>query len=152
MGGATIIELTHAPRRLGLILLALAVSSTARAQDAQTEDSGQAAAASAEQASAESTSQPAAMPSLIQELPDYTGDWLSRKYLTGDWAGARTKLAESGILFDFDLTQIIQGNAHGGKDTNNAFRYSGSVDYTLRLDTARMKLWPGGLMERLMAF
>ncbi|MCK6456036.1 MAG: carbohydrate porin [Phycisphaerae bacterium] len=92
------------------------------------------------------TASPAATPSLIQKLPDYSGDWWSRGYLTGDWGGARTELAENGILFDFGLTQIIQGNAHGGKDTHNAFRYSGSVDYTLRLDTARMKLWPGGLI------
>ena len=48
------------------------------------------------------------------------------------------QMAESGILRDFGLTQVLQGNAHGGKDTNNAFRYSGSVDFTPRLDTARM--------------
>jgi porin len=92
------------------------------------------------------TTQPAAMPSLIQELPDYSGDWLSRKYLTGDWGGARTHLAQHGILFDVDVTQIMQGNAHGGKDTNNAFRYSGSTEFKLQFDTARMGLWPGGLI------
>lgn len=92
------------------------------------------------------TSQPAGMPSLIQTLPDYSGDIWNRSFMLGDWGGARTELAEHGILFEFDLTQIIQGNAHGGKDTSNAFRYSGSVDYTLRFDTARMGLWPGGLI------
>ena len=91
------------------------------------------------------TSQPA-MPSLIPKLPNYLGDWSSREYLTGDWGGERTALANQGILFDFGATQITQGNAHGGKDTNNAFRYAGSADYTIRLDTARMKLWPGGLI------
>lgn len=91
------------------------------------------------------TSQPA-MPSLIQRLPKYSGDWWSRESLTGDWGGERTKLAEQGVLFDLDVTQWMQGNAHDGKDTNNAFRYSGSADYTLRLDTARMGLWPGGLL------
>ncbi|HOW19306.1 MAG TPA: carbohydrate porin [Phycisphaerae bacterium] len=85
------------------------------------------------------------MPSIIQTLPDYTGDLAHRKYLTGDWGGARTELANKGILFDLDVTQVLQGNAHGGRDTSNAFRYSGSVDYTLKLDTARMGLWPGGL-------
>lgn len=89
---------------------------------------------------------PTPMPSVIQKLPDYSGDLASRSFMTGDWGGKRTELAEQGILFDFSLTQILQGNAHGGKDTNNAFRYSGSVDYTLRLDTARMNLWPGGLI------
>ncbi|HSA27657.1 MAG TPA: carbohydrate porin [Phycisphaerae bacterium] len=86
------------------------------------------------------------MPSIIQTLPDYTGDLAHRKYLTGDWGGARTQLAEKGILFELDVTQILQGNAHGGRDTNNAFRYSGSADYYLKLDTARMGLWPGGLL------
>ncbi len=90
--------------------------------------------------------QPAAMPSLIQSLPDYRGDLWQRQYLTGDWGGARTELAEDGVLFDFDLTQLIQGNAYGGKDTNSAFRYSGTFDFTLKFDTARMKLWPGGLI------
>ncbi|MDM8006854.1 MAG: carbohydrate porin, partial [Phycisphaerae bacterium] len=89
--------------------------------------------------------QPAGMPSLIQHLPDYSGDLAHRKYLTGDWGGARTQLAEKGVLFELDVTQILQGNAHGGKDTNNAFRYSGSADYYIKLDTARMGLWPGGL-------
>lgn len=93
------------------------------------------------------TSQPAGMPSIIQHLPDYTGDLAHRKYLTGDWGGARTALANKGILFDLDVTQLLQGNAHGGADTNNAFRYSGSADYTLKLDTARMGLWPGGLLN-----
>ncbi|UCC29389.1 MAG: carbohydrate porin, partial [Phycisphaerales bacterium] len=45
------------------------------------------------------------------------------------------------------LEQTIQGNAHGGKDTNNAFRYSGSWDLRLKFDTGRMELWPGGLLE-----
>lgn len=94
---------------------------------------------------AEEAAQSAAMPSIIQMLPDYTGDLAHRKYLTGDWGGARTELASKGVLFDLDVTQVLQGNAHGGKDTSNAFRYSGSVDYTLKLDTARMGLWPGGL-------
>ncbi|UCG34072.1 MAG: hypothetical protein JSU68_05435, partial [Phycisphaerales bacterium] len=100
--------------------------------------------ASGEEATA--TTQPAGMPSLIQELPDYGGDLWHRKYLTGDWGGARTELAEQGVLFELDFTQLLQGNAHGGRDTNNAFRYSGSLDYYLKLDTARMGLWPGGLL------
>jgi porin len=91
------------------------------------------------------TTQPA-MPSLIQELPDYSGDVWSRRYLTGDWVGARTELAGQGVLFDFGTTQILQGNAAGGKDTSDAFRYSGSLDFMLRLDTARMGAWPGGLI------
>ncbi len=87
-----------------------------------------------------------AMPSLILKLPDYGGDLWDREYMTGDWGGARTALAEKGILFELSATQVFQGNAHGGKDTNGAAAYSGSADYTLKLDSARMGLWPGGLI------
>ena len=89
---------------------------------------------------------PAAMPSLIQELPDYTGDLSTRKFLTGDWGGTRTELAEKGIFIDLGLTQVFLGNAHGGKNTADSAEYSGSCDLTLKFDTARMGLWPGGLL------
>ena len=35
------------------------------------------------------TSQPA-MPSIIQTLPNYMGDFWTRQYMTSDWGGART--------------------------------------------------------------
>jgi len=118
------------------VILAL-VSVAANAEQPATVDSADDATA---------TQQPKKeMPSLIQKLPDYSGSLWSREYLTGDWGGSRTQLAEDGISSKLDLTQIIQGNAHGGKDTNNAFRYSGSMDLELSFDTARMNLWPGGL-------
>ncbi len=88
----------------------------------------------------------AEMPSLIPKLPDYDSDMWTRDALLGGVGGRRGRLAEDGIFFEIDLTQIIQGNAHGGADTNNAFRYSGSVDYTLKFDTARMGLWPAGML------
>lgn len=94
---------------------------------------------------AEPAAQKPAKPSLIPKLPDYSGDFWHREFLSGDWGGTRTDLAEKGILFDLGVTQVLQGNAHGGKDTKNAFRYSGSADYAVKLDTARMDLWPGGL-------
>jgi len=73
-----------------------------------------------------------------------TGDWLHWQKMTGDWGGVRSSLADAGITFDIDVTQILQGNAHGGKDTTNAFRYSGTSDNTLTFDTGKMGLWPGG--------
>lgn len=105
-----------------------------------------ASTATSQPATTEPTSKPAGMLSIIQTLPDYTGDWRTRKYLTGDWGGARTELAENGILFDIDVAQVLQGNAYGGKNTKGAFEYGGSADLALRLDTARMGLWPGGLI------
>lgn len=78
----------------------------------------------------------------------YSGDLGERPALTGDWGGLRNQLAaDEGISFELELEQLIQGNAHGGKDTNNAFRYSGSWDLRLKFDTGRMGLWPGGLLE-----
>ena len=79
---------------------------------------------------------------------DYSGDLWERPAITGDWGGLRNELAaERGISFELELEQFIQGNAHGGKDTNNAFRYSESWDLRFKFATGRMGLWPGGLLE-----
>ncbi len=67
-----------------------------------------------------------------------------RNTLTGDWGGARSELAEHGITFAIDYTQIFQHNAHGGRQTDNGARLSGSADLTLTLDTGKLGLWPGG--------
>lgn len=79
---------------------------------------------------------------------DHSGELWERPTLTGDWSGVRNELAaEQGISFELDVEQLLQGNAHGGKDTNNALRYSGSWNLRLKFDTGRMGLWPGGLLE-----
>lgn len=78
---------------------------------------------------------------------DYSGDLWNRPAMTGDWGGRRSEWAAQGISIEMSLEQTLQGNAHGGKDTNNAFRYSGSFDLRLKFDTGRMDLWPGGLIE-----
>ncbi len=131
----------------GAVLVLLAPAS--RAQDPNSEPPPP--PASDESAQVEADAAPAAEAAvegtLIPELPDYSGDWKSRKFLLGDWNGARTDLAEKGLLFELTLDQNLSGNVHGGNDTNNAARYSGSWDLRLKLDTARMGLWPGGLLE-----
>ncbi len=71
-------------------------------------------------------------------------DWWHAPKMTGDWGGARTELEKIGISLNLDVTQILQGNAHGGASTRNGLRYSGSGDLTLTLDTGKMGLWPGG--------
>jgi hypothetical protein len=58
----------------------------------------------------------------IYPVPNYGGDFWSRSYLTGDWGGLRSKLADRGVQFDFNVTQIYQGVASGG--TNRTGRYS----------------------------
>ena len=94
---------------------------------------------------APATSQPAEAPAFFRL--DYSGDFLTSPAMTGNWGGARTKLAEEGISFNVETLNYFQGNAHGGKSTNDAFRYGGSTDYFLQLDTGRMGLWPGGYFK-----
>ena len=82
---------------------------------------------------------------LAQDEPaESAGNWLTWSKMTGDWGGARTELAENGITVDLSYTQMLQGNAHGGLDTNNAFRASGTNDLEIKLDTGKMGLWPDG--------
>lgn len=121
-----------------VLAICLTFASVARAQDPT---------ASGDQDAPHSTADPEKkpeMPSLFA-LRHYTGgDLATRSHLLGDWDGERNELAQQGITFDIDVTQIFQMNARGGKSTNNGFGYSGSADYTLKLDTARMGLWPAG--------
>ncbi len=82
-----------------------------------------------------------------QQLPPpepQTRSLWKRDKFTGSWNGLRDDLAAHGISLDVGVTQILQGNAHGGVSTRNGIRYSGSTDYTLTLDTAKMGLWKGG--------
>ena len=74
----------------------------------------------------------------------YGGDLWKRPALTGDWGGWRDTLADDGISFKLEVTQVFQQNARGGAHTKNGTRYGGSADYTILLDTGRMGLWPGG--------
>ena len=64
--------------------------------------------------------------------------------LLGDMGGLRPALAQEGISFDLDITQVLQGNAHGGANTTNALRYSGSTDIYMNFDFGKMDLIPGG--------
>lgn len=77
-------------------------------------------------------------------IPDYTGDFADRRYLTGDWNGLRTDWANHGVQIDIDWTQYLQGVVHGGLDTTT--QYGGHFDYLLRLDLMKMGLLPGALV------
>lgn len=84
-----------------------------------------------------------------------TGDLWSRAKLTGDWGGARDRLAAKGVTVDLDATHTFQGVAGGGadgplfrsvsdeEDTGNTF--SGEIE--LEADTEKAGLWPGGLFD-----
>lgn len=76
------------------------------------------------------------------DLHPYSGDLLSRSTLTGDWGGLRNELASKGVTFDLGVTQIEQGVVDGG--TDEKWEYSGRGLFTLKIDTQKLGLWPGG--------
>jgi porin len=86
------------------------------------------------------------MISLYPLVPDLSTDDKPENWLTGDWGGYRKELVDNGIIFEGAVTQVLQGNAHGGKNTKGGPNYDGSADYYLKFDTARMNLWPAGLI------
>lgn len=91
---------------------------------------------------AEAPAEPAFVPYI-----DYSGDlWTrTRPALTGDWGGLRTDLINKGIRVDIDLIQTYQGVVEGG--TRRHWKYGGSLDIGLDLDTGRAGLWPGGFLH-----
>jgi len=73
----------------------------------------------------------------------YSGDLWQRSTLSGDWWGLRNEMAARGVTLDMNLTQVVQGIVHGGKDTG--WQYGGGRgDINLKVDTQKLGLWPGG--------
>jgi porin len=71
----------------------------------------------------------------------YSGDLFTRRYLTGDWNGRRSQLAERGVTMDFFASQFYQGVTSGG--LSREFEYGGKLDYLLNLDGQKLGLWQG---------
>jgi hypothetical protein len=46
-------------------------------------------------------------------IPDYSGDFWSRRYLSGDWGGFRTDLANKGVLFGVEFNQVVNPASSG---------------------------------------
>ena len=76
--------------------------------------------------------------------PDYSGDFLKRSTMTGDWGGARNDLAKKGITFDLDLVLTEQGVVDGGKDRE--WEDGGRASLLFNVDTGKLGLWPGGFL------
>ncbi|HUN63918.1 MAG TPA: carbohydrate porin [Candidatus Sulfotelmatobacter sp.] len=79
-----------------------------------------------------------------EKTPDYSGDFLTRDTMTGDWGGYRSELAEKGITFDLSQTQSEMGVVSGGLRSNGSF--SGRFDGYLNVDTGKAGLWKGGFL------
>ncbi|HEY8504260.1 MAG TPA: carbohydrate porin, partial [Gemmataceae bacterium] len=75
----------------------------------------------------------------------YAGDLFTRPYLTGDWLGARSALADRGLTFDLHSTQFYQGVASGGREQE--FQYGGKLDYLFNLDGGKLGLWQGFFVD-----
>ncbi len=76
---------------------------------------------------------------------DYTGNLWDRPALTGDWGGSRQEMMDKGLKASVSLTQILQGNIHGG--ASHTAWYQGGARYDLDLDTGAAGLWPGGMVH-----
>lgn len=71
----------------------------------------------------------------------YSGPFLERQNLTGDWYGYRSELRDRGITFDLSTTQFYQGITRGGLD--RAFLYGGRNDYFVNMDGEKLGFWKG---------
>jgi porin len=76
--------------------------------------------------------------------PDYSGDFLKRSTLTGDWGGVRNDLAKKGVTFDANLVLTDQGDVNGGK--NREWEAGGRSSLLFNVDTGKLGLWPGGFL------
>ena len=65
-----------------------------------------------------------------------------RSTLTGVWGGLRSQLADSGVTFDLDFTQFLQGAAISSG--SREFNYGGRFDALINFDTEQLGLWEGG--------
>lgn len=81
----------------------------------------------------------------ILPVPDYAADFWSNAYLTGDWGGSRTDLANKGVQLGVQWNQVVQGVANGGN--NETTEYGANIDYTINLDLMRMGVLPGALVK-----
>jgi len=68
-----------------------------------------------------------------------------RDHLTGDWGGARTKLTERGVHFQFGYIGEIFGNVAGG--VKRGVAYEGLAEMALELDLEKLAHWRGGLLR-----
>jgi porin len=82
----------------------------------------------------------------------YGGGLFSRSTLTGDWGGARDRMADRGVTLAFDVAytfqDVVDGGLHGPlfqafsdeEDTGQTV----SGELALAVDTAKAGLWEGG--------
>lgn len=94
---------------------------------------------------------------------NFSGDFLSRPKLTGDWGGIRNDMAAHGVTLDLDATHVTQHVASGGFDGsllnkfpgnrisnllpgNSETESDGMFNMLLKVDTGKAGFWPGGFL------
>ena len=85
------------------------------------------------------------MPEGLLPVPDYSGDFASRSYLTGDWNGTRSRLAERGFQINLESTSWADGFVDGGERSNT--RGGGNLTLDLNWDLMRAGILPGALLS-----
>lgn len=68
-----------------------------------------------------------------------------RTQMTGDWGGARTRLARRGVFVDLYSTSAVQDITAGGLQTGTTFIQNSQL--SLNVDSGRAGLWSGGLLH-----
>lgn len=71
-----------------------------------------------------------------QFLPASLHDWLTQSTMTGNWAGARTRLARHGLVINGHYLQDSAGNVTGGRSKN--VRYADEFGATLDADIKKL--------------
>jgi len=77
----------------------------------------------------------------------YSGSFLERSTLTGDWGGLRNELAAHGLTIDLEGIYTFQGVASGGTRSGDTTGNLFNGDLAITLDTQKAGLWPGGLLK-----
>jgi porin len=79
-------------------------------------------------------------------VPDYSGDFSTRGFLSGNWAGRRDTLADKGIQANAEYFQYFQSITEGGTGDDN--HSGGKVNYRLNIDLAKRGVTNGLIYVR----
>jgi porin len=90
---------------------------------------------------------PTALAQDATSSPGSESGFFSRPQLTGNWGGSRDWLDAHGVTIEmngiYTLQTVVEGGANRGDQTGNLF----SGDLSLKLETSKAGLWPGGFLS-----
>src|SRR5215469_1556156 len=80
-----------------------------------------------------------------QTMDQIFADWMQQPYMTGDWGGLRTKLADEGILLRAHYLSETAGNPTGG--LRQGTQYAQQIDFGADLDLGKLIDLQGGVVH-----